>query len=434
MHIDLLIHSAAQLLTLPGGPQRGDALGTFGIIADGAMAVHEGAIIATGPTTDLRRAYRAGRLIDAAGKVVMPGFVDPHTHAVWVGDRADACAMRLAGATYLDIMRAGGGIMATVRQTRAASVEQLVEATRPRLQRMLDHGTTTLEVKTGYGLDTAAELRQWETIARLQAEGPWDLVATFLGAHVVPVEYTGREEAYVDVVVQHMLPALHSRRAALRGPVFCDVCCDEGAFTVAQARRILESARALGFGLKIHADEFARLGGTALAVELGAVSADHLVCTPPEDIAALGQSQTVAVGLPCTPFGLGQAAYTPAPARIAGAGVLALATDCNPGTAWCESMQFVVALAGHAMHLTPAQALAAATINAAYAAGVGQQVGSLEAGKQADVLVVDVPDYRHIGYRFGTNLVHTVVKAGRVVVDRDRGEGHERTPTGINGL
>lgn len=197
---------------------------------------------------------------------------------------------------------------------------------------------------------------------------------------------------------------------------------------MAQARRILECAKELGFGLKMHADEFTGLGGTALGVQLDAVSADHLVCTPAADIIALGRSNTVAVSLPCTPFGLGQSTYTPAQAILEANGILALATDCNPGTAWCESMQFVVALACRYMRLTPAQAIAAATLNAAFAAGAGDRVGSLETGKQTDVLVLDVPDYRHVGYRFATNLVHTVVKAGRVVVERSMEEHYERAP------
>jgi imidazolonepropionase len=415
MRIDLLIHSARQLLTLPGGPQRGSALGTLGLIEDGAVAMHEGKIIATGTTASLREQFEPFETIDATGKVVIPGFVDPHTHAIWVGDRAHEFEMRIAGATYMDIMRAGGGIMATVRETRVASVQQLVDDTRPRLRRMLEHGTTTVEVKTGYGLDTAAELRQWQALARLQSEGPWDIVPTFLGAHAVPAEYAGRDDAYVDVVVNEMLPAVREYPAAPQGPLFCDVFCDDGAFTVAQARRILEAARVMGFGVKIHADEFAGVGATALAVALGAVSADHVVRTPAEDMLALGRSSTVAVSLPCTPFGLGQSEYTPARALLDANGILALATDCNPGTAWCESMQFVMALACRYLHLTPAQALAAATINAAYAIGVGDRVGSVEVGKQADVLVLDVPDYRHVGYRFGTNVVQTVVKAGRIV-------------------
>lgn len=421
MRIDLFLHSASQLLTIPGEPQRGSALGTLGLIEDGAIAMHEGKIIATGTTTSLRGQFDPLHTIDATGKVVIPGFVDPHTHAVWAGDRANEFEMRIAGATYMDLMRAGGGIMATVRQTRAASVQQLVDETRSRLHRMLEHGTTTVEVKTGYGLDTAAELRQWQALAQLQTEGPWDIVPTFLGAHAVPAEYAGRNEVYVDVVVNEMLPALRGHRISTQGPIFCDVFCDEGAFTVAQARRILEQAKALGFGVKIHADEFAGLGATSLAVALDAVSADHVVRTPAEDILALGRSQTVAVSLPCTPFGLGQSEYTPARAILAANGVLALATDCNPGTAWCESMQFVVALACRYLHLTPAQAMVAATINAAYAAGVGKRVGSVEVGKQADVLVLDIPDYRHVGYRFGTNVVQTVVKAGRIVVEMGKG-------------
>ncbi len=418
--VDLLIHSASQLLTLPNGPQRGNELGNLGIVEDGAVAMHEGKIVAKGKTADLRSQHQAAKTIDATGKVVMPGFVDPHTHVVWAGDRANEFEMRIAGATYMEIMNAGGGIMSTVRKTRAASVDQLVAETRPRLRRMLEHGTTTVEIKTGYGLDTAAELRQWEAISRLQAEGPWDIVATFLGAHAVPEEYKGREEAYVDLVVDEMLPAIHNSQFAIRNPQgqFADVFCEDGAFTVDQSRRILERAKELGFGLKIHSDEFKGLGGTALGVELGAVSADHLVFTPESDIEALGRSNTVAVGLPCTPFGLGQKEYTPAKDILKANGILGVATDCNPGTGWCESMQFVVALACRYMKLTPAQAIAAATINAAYAIGTGDWVGSLEIGKQADVLVIDAPDYKHIGYRFGTSLVQTVVKAGRVVAEK----------------
>ena len=418
MQIDLLIHSAAQLLTISGGLQRGSVLGNLGIVEDGAVAMHNGTIVGTGTTAALQSEYQPVKTLDATDKVVIPGFVDPHTHAVWAGDRAHEFEMRVAGADYMDIMRAGGGIMATVRQTRAASVQQLVDATRPRLRRMLEQGTTTVELKTGYGLETAAELRQWEAIARLQAEGPWDLIATFLGAHAVPTEYQGCADAYVDVVVNEMLPAIPQWSLAGTGPIFCDVFCEEGVFSVAQSRRVLERAKELGFGLKIHADEFKGLGGTALGVELGAVSVDHLVCTPAEDIVALGGSCTAAVSLPCTPFGLGHQEYTPAQAILKANGLFALATDCNPGPAWCESMQFVLALACRYMQLTPAQAIVAATINAAGAIGMEARVGSLEVGKQADVLILDVPDYRHLGYRFGSNQVQTVVKAGRVVVEK----------------
>jgi imidazolonepropionase len=420
---DLLIHSAAQLLTLAGGPQRGGQLGRLGLVPDGAVAITNGRVVAAGKTVDLRLRYKPKQTLHAGGRVVMPGFVDPHTHVVWAGDRANEFELRLAGKSYMEIMAAGGGIMSTVRQTRAASVGQLVRETRVRLQRMLAHGTTTVEAKTGYGLDTASELRMLAAIEQLAAEGPWTLVPTFIGAHAVPAEYAGRAGAFVDLVVDEMLPAVRDWRASpgasvLRSlPVFCDVFCEEGAFSVEQSRRILERGKALGFGLKIHADEFAGLGGTALAVELGAASADHLVFTPEADIAALGASNTAAVALPGTPFGLAQPEYTPAGKILAANGVLALASDLNPGTTWGESMQMVLALACRYLRLTPAQAIAAATINAARAIGLEGQVGSLEPGKLADVLILDAPDYRHLGYRYGTNLVTTVLKAGRVVID-----------------
>jgi imidazolonepropionase len=231
----------------------------------------------------------------------------------------------------------------------------------------------------------------------------------------VPAEYRGRADDFVDLVVEEMLPAF-AEHVPGAPPLFCDVFCDEGAFSVAQSRRVLERAAALGFGLKIHADEFEPLGGTALAVTLGAVSADHLVCTPPDEIEALGRSETVAVALPGTPFGLGHREYTPARAILEAGGALALATDLNPGTCYCESMQLMLALACRYMGLTPAEAIAAATINGAHALGLGGRLGSLEPGKQADLLILNVPTYQHLGYRFGTNLVEKVVKRGQIVV------------------
>ncbi len=414
--IDLLIHSAAQLCVVPGeGPQRGAALGTLGIIEDGAVAVRDGLVVAVGQTAELRASFRAEQMIDAGGRCVVPGFVDPHTHLSWFGDRAGEFEQRLAGASYMEIMAAGGGIMSTVRQTRQASLEALVEDNLPRLARMLAYGTTSAEAKTGYGLETAAELKQLEAIRALGERQPIELTPTFLPAHAVPAEFSGQTDAYVELVIGEMLPAGATWMGERDIVLFCDVFCEEGVFDLAQTRRILEAAAALGFRLKVHADEFAGLGGTKLAVELGAVSADHLVQTPDEDIAALGQGETIAVGLPGTPFGLAHHDYTPAKKILAAGGALALATDCNPGTAWCESMQMVIALACRYMGLTQAQALAAATRNAAYAIGRGAEVGSLEPGKQADLLILDVPDYRFLGYRFGTNLVRTVVKRGRVV-------------------
>jgi len=423
--VDLLIHNASQICVVPaqnGGPQRGNGLGTLGVVENGAVAITHGKIINVGPTSLLRSEYNPRQQIDAAGRAVVPGLVDPHTHLVWIGDRAAEFEMRLAGKSYMEIMAAGGGINNTVKRVRAASVEQLVEETRPRLHRMLRLGTTTVEIKTGYGLDTPTELKQFEAIYRLDSEHQISIVATFLGAHAVPPEYEGRTDAYIDRVVNEMIPAVAAFARERGKPLpFIDVFCEEGVFDVAHSRRILEAGLQQGMPLKIHADEFAGLGGTRLAVELGAVSADHLVKTPDEDIRALGSGKTIAVGLPATPFGLGHHAFTPARKIIEAGGALALATDCNPGTAWCESMQFVMALACRYLHLSPAEALAAATINAAFTIGRGDTVGSLEAGKQADMLILDAPDYRHLAYRFGGNIVQMVIRAGQVVHKSDTG-------------
>ncbi len=413
----MLIHSASQLLTLQGGPQAGAALGRLGIIPDGAVLIEDGRIAALGTTAELRQAYPHAPTLDAGGRVVMPGFVDPHTHAIWGGHRAAEFEMRLQGKTYLDILAAGGGILSTVRHTRHSSLERLLAETRPRLWSMFTYGTTTAEAKTGYGLRTATELRMLQALLALDAEGPLEIVPTFLGAHAIAPEYKDRPDEYTDLLCGTMLPILKEwwpHHAPYHPMPFVDVFCETGAFSLEQSRRILTQARSFGFPLKIHADEFDNLGGVTLAVELGAASADHLVATCAEDIEALGHSRTVAVALPCTPFGLAQAHYTPAREILEAGGLLAIATDLNPGTAWCESMQFSIALACRYLRLTPAEAIAAATINAAAAIDRAAQIGSIEIGKQADLLILSVSDYRHLGYRFGTNLVQTVIKKGRI--------------------
>lgn len=413
----MLIHSASQLLTLAGPPQRGADLGRLGIIEDGALLIRAGKIAAVGKSKQLLEEYPDEEKLDARGRVVMPGFVDPHTHLIWAGDRAAEFDLRLQGKTYLEILAAGGGILSTVRATRAATVDELVKVTKPRIWEMLRHGTTTAEAKSGYGLETNAELRLLEALLRLNAEGPMELALTFLGAHAVAPEYQGDPDGYSRLITVEMLPALHKwwlRTTPLQLP-FVDVFCETGAFSLKQSQRILKKARALGFPIKIHADEFDNLGGASLAAKLGAVSADHLVKTSSADIAALGQSNTVIVALPCTPFGLAEQDYTPAQAILKAGGILALATDLNPGTAWCGNMQFAIALACRYMRLTPAQAITAATINAAAAIQRDAIIGSLETGKQADILILSIADYRHLGYRFGTNLVHSVIKHGRVI-------------------
>ncbi len=413
----MLIHSASQLLTLAGGPQRGGGLGSLGLIQDGAVLVSSGNIQAVGTTAELRGAFPHEPELDARGKVVLPGFVDPHTHLVWAGDRAAEFEMRLLGKTYMEIMAAGGGIVSTVRATRQAAPADLLAQTRSRAESIFRHGTTTAEAKTGYGLETSAELRQLDILLQLDQIGPLEIIPTFLGAHAVPAEYRGDSDGYTRLVTGEMLPAVldwwQANHPGRRLP-FVDVFCETGAFDLEQSRQILEEARRLGFPLKIHADEFDNLGGASLAASLKAASADHLVKTSSEDILALAAGDTVAVALPCTPFGLADPHYTPAQEILAAGGLLAIASDINPGTAWCESMQFVIALACRYLRLTPAQAIAAATINAAAALQCSDRLGSIEPGKQADLILLSVDDYRHLGYRFGTNLVETVIKRGQV--------------------
>jgi imidazolonepropionase len=416
----MLIHSASQLLTLAGGPQRGNALGSLGIIPDGAVLFRDGIILKTGTSKELCADYPNEPMLDAEGRVVMPGFVDPHTHLIWAGDRAAEFEMKIEGKSYLEILAAGGGILSTVRQTRQASKEVLINQTRQRAHNILKHGTTTAEVKTGYGLETATELRMLEALIDLDGEGPLEIVPTFLGAHAIPPEFQNDSNGYTDHICVEMLPLVlqwwqSNPHTMQRQLPFVDVFCETGAFNLDETRRILQTARNLGFPLKIHSDEFDNLGGASLAAELGAVSADHLVKTSVKDIAALAQTATVAVALPCTPFGLADSHYTPAREILDAGGILAVASDVNPGVAWCESMQFVLALACRYMRLTPAQAIAAATINAAAAINSAEWIGSLEPGKQADILFLKVNDYRHLGYRFGTNLVQKVIKKGNMV-------------------
>ncbi|MEW6233401.1 MAG: imidazolonepropionase [Chloroflexota bacterium] len=419
MTLDVLIVNARQVLTLAAqGPKIGDALGDLGMIEDGAVGLAQGRIAWVGPSSQGRKMADGSTIvIDATEQVVMPGFVDAHTHAVFAGARAQEFEQRIKGATYLEIMAAGGGIMSTVRATRECGLASLVAQSRRRLDGMLAHGTTTAEVKTGYGLDTTSELKCLAALRLLAASHPMDIVPTFLGAHAVPDEYEGDPEAYTDLVVNDMLPkvASNASRWSPPHPLFCDVFCEEGAFSLAQSRRILEAARKLGFKLKIHADEFTSLGGAALAAELGATSADHLARTPPSDMDRLAKAGVVAVLLPGTTFGLGERHYADARALIAAGVPVALGSDLNPGTCYCESMQFIVALACRYLRLSPAEAIAAATINAAHAIGLGHLTGSLEVGKRADLILLDLPDYRHLAYRFGTNLVKAVFKNGSLV-------------------
>jgi imidazolonepropionase len=418
---DLLIHSAAQLVTCasPDGAKRGAAMRELGIVPDGAVAVKDGRIVAVGKTDDLIEAWEGEEEIDARGRVVCPGFVDPHTHAVFAGDRVDEFERRIKGESYQQIAAAGGGILSTVRATRAATVPTLVQHAQFRLATMFSLGTTTVEVKTGYGLDAGSEMKLLRAIDRLDRQGPVELVPTFMAAHAVPPEFAGRADAYVDLVIGELLPTAAdwhraSPFAADGRPLFVDVFCERNAFDVAQSRRVLEAGREQALPLKAHVDEFTELGGLAMALELGAVSVDHLDVTGAAGIALLAASRAIGVVIPTVPFNLGVTRFADARAMIDAGAAIALTTDLNPGSSPCYSMPLAMAIACRYQKLTPAEALAAATINAAHAVGLGDRIGSLEVGKQADLLVCDVPDFRHLAYEFGANPVVEIVKKGRM--------------------
>lgn len=410
-----IIHNISQCVTMAGGARRGVRLAEPAILENAAIVIRDGLIIKVGSSDELLSRYPLAERFDAAGMAVVPGFVDPHTHLVWAGDRANEFEMRLQGKTYMEIMAAGGGILATLNATRKASLEELVAQSLERALRAFSYGTTTMEAKTGYGLDLETEFKQLEAILLLNHIGPLEVVPTYMGAHAIPQEYGGDTAGYTNWLCQTALPETKKwwlEHAPDQDLPFVDVFCEKGVFELAETRQILLEASRLGFPLKLHADEFENLGGASLAAELGAVSADHLVKTSLEDIRHLAQSETVAVSLPGTPFGLAQSEYTPARAIIDAGGYLALATDLNPGTTWNESMQFIQALSCRYLKLTPAEALAASTINSAKSISRDHLVGSIEPGKQADILILTVDDYRKLSYRYGTNLVASVVKKG----------------------
>ena len=418
---DLLIHSAAQVVTCASDvPKRRAAMQDVGLISDGAVVVQDGRILAIGPTESIRERYTARLTIDASGKVVCPGFVDPHTHVVYAGDRLNEFEQRIRGATYLEIMAAGGGIVSTMRATRGASVEELVESTLPRLEMMLRLGTTTAEVKTGYGLDLASELKMLAAIAALDLAQPIDLVPTFMPVHAVPPEFNGRSNAYIEWVINEMIPAAAawyraSHFAEMGRPFFCDVFCEQNAFDLDQSRRVLQAGIAHGLPAKIHADEFTSLGGVGLAVALAATSVDHLDVTTAADIALLAESDVVGIVLPAVNFNLGSHEFADARALIDAGAAIALSTDINPGSAPCPSVPLVMAIATRYQRLLPAEAVNAATINAAFGVGLAAAIGSLEPGKQADLLLLNCTDYRQLAYQFGGNLVGMVVKNGRIL-------------------
>jgi imidazolonepropionase len=411
----LLIRRAGQLLTLrgPNGPRRGAALGDIGLVPGGAVLIRDGSIEAAGPAAEVERLIageRDVREIDAAGRVVMPGFVDSHTHLVYGAPRLLDYEMRLRGADYHQIADAGGGILSSVKAVRSAAPENLEAQARRAVHHLARHGTTTVEAKSGYGLDETAEMKTLVVLAAIDGQ-PLDIVPTYLGAHVVPPEHAQDPDAYISWMCGEMMPRIRRQRLAL----FADVYCDRGAFTLDQSRRYLECARELGFELKIHAEQFTHTGAARLAVELNAVSADHLEQADDDDAAIFARSSTIATLLPGSVFHLGLDRYAPARLLIDSGAAVALATDFNPGTSPTCSMPMLLSLACTHMRMSPAEAVSAATINGAHAVRRADRTGSLEPGKQADVIVLDAEDYREISYHFGVNLIAMTIKRGVVI-------------------
>jgi len=417
---DLAVVGAAELVTLAGpAPRTGPALAEAAIVPGGCVAARDGRIVYAGDAAGYRREVRlrpGAVVIDAAGAVVLPGFVDPHTHLPFAGWRDAEFVERLRGATYETIAARGGGIRATVAATRRAGLDELVTLGGARLDRMLRHGTTTVEAKSGYGLTLDDEIKQLETVRRLDAVHPVTLVPTFLGAHVVPAERRADRAAYVREVAEVMIPEV-ARRGLAR---FCDVFVEEGAFTVEEGEAILRAGAAAGLGARVHAEQRGVSGGAALAARCAAASADHLDHVDAGGIEALRRAGTTAVLLPGASFFLRDPRDAPA-RRLIDAGVpVALATDFNPGTCPTEVMTAILPLACLRLGLLPAEAIAAATVNAAHALGLAARVGRLAPGMDADIQVVDVPNHIHLAYRFGANRCRTVIKRGRVVVDDGR--------------
>jgi imidazolonepropionase len=402
--VDLVITHASELLTLKGPqkPRVRQQMRNLGVLKDCSLAVHDGLIVDIG--RNLR--YQADTVIDAAGKLVMPGFVDPHTHVVFAGSREFELNLKLAGVPYMEVLKRGGGIFYTVEKTRKASPNQLLSQSKKRLDTMLRYGTTTCEAKTGYGLDVKNELKLLKVQRSLYETHPMDLVSTFLGAHAIPKEMDA--EQYITSIIEEMLPKTQGLAQ------FCDVFCEKGIFSIAQSKKILLAGKRYGLQPKIHADEIVNTGGALLASKIGAISADHLLQSSDAGLRALAKNRIVGVLLPGTPFCLMMEHYAPARKLIDGGVPVALATDLNPNC-WTENMQMIIQLACLKMQMTPAEAIVASTFNAACAIGMQQYIGSLEVGKHADIIILDGPNHQFLPYHFGVNLVQTVVKRGVVL-------------------
>lgn len=413
MKKNIFIINASQIASSKGDKARfGEEMKELQIIEDGAVVIEEGIIKAIGTTEELLSKYSKEdyEVIDAKGKTILPGFVDSHTHFIFGGYRAEEFSWRLNGVSYMEIMERGGGIINTVKSTKETSLEELIELGRKRLDSMMKFGVTTVEGKSGYGLDLDTEVKQLEAMRHLSSDHPMDIVSTFLGAHAVPKEYKGKEEEYVSFIIDEVLPKVNNLAE------FCDVFCEKNVFSVEQSRRILLKAKELGMKLKLHADEIVQLGGAELAGELGATSADHLLQASDKGIESMRENGVMATLLPCTAFSLRES-YARGREMIDRGCAVALATDFNPGSCFTYSIPLLFALACIEMRLTIEEAITALTINGAAALGKAHEIGTLDIGKKADLVILSYPSYKYIPYHVGINIVEKVIKNGEVVVN-----------------
>jgi len=420
MRKNLIIKNAAQLVTCSGfKAKQGKEMSNLHVIEDGALVIENGTIRSVGKTNDILRGFNEKEtdicefnVIDAAGKAVLPGFVDSHTHFVFAGYRAEEFSWRLRGDSYMDILEKGGGILSSVKATRAATKETLIKTGVQRLNSMLSFGVTTVEGKSGYGLDLKTEIKQLEVMKELNRRHPIDVISTFLGAHALPEEYKGRADAFIDDIIDNVLPVVVDNNLA----EFCDVFCEKNVFSIDQSRRLLLKAKENGLSIKIHADEIERLGGAELAAEIGAVSADHLLQASDKGIHSIAKSGVVATLLPGTAFCLKEP-YAKGRYMIDNNCAVALASDFNPGSCFSESISLIVALATLYMNIDIEEAITALTINGAAALGRADTIGSLDIGKYGDVIILKYPSYQFIPYHVGISTVEKVIKRGELVFD-----------------
>lgn len=429
MKTDLIVHNAKQLVTCAsnGKAKKGPAMQEAGIIENGAFAVKDKRILAVGKSDRVLREFEAENVLDANRKVVCPAFVESHTHFVFAGNRFDEFELKIKGADYLEILQNGGGILSTVRQTREADLESLIEQSRKRLDKLLASGVTVCEVKTGYGLDFETEMKMLEAIAELDKTHEVDLIPTFLPAHAVPPEFKENSDEYVRIICEEMIPKAaewfensHFFKSGQQSAIssqhfFIDVFCEKNAFDLEQSRKVLETAKSFGFKIKAHVDEFTNLGGARMAIGLGATSIDHLDAISDEEIKLLAESETIGIVTPTVNFNFGSKEFADARKLIDDGCAVAVSTDYNPGSAPCPSLPNAMAIACRYQKILPAEAVNGATINAAFAVGKGSERGSIEKGKAADFLILDTRDYREICYEFGGNLIDGVYKNGQKI-------------------